>query len=527
MHRDRISTWILVSIISYGFMAIPILIAIRIRDLLNSSFKIILIIGAAGALRGLAILQTSKILSLPVAQPEILRVFNSAVSVPLWFMAIHLFFETREYQRTRFLELYFTAVKLEKEKLFSKTNMEIDQVTVEIENRIQKATSNLKDELKNSSKSDPNFENLIFQANLIKNFSDDEIRDLSHELFHSNKLKPLKFSYKMILQHALLKSKLPFALVIVPVLVYELIGLTTVFGFNEATRLVTFIGIGYVLVAIVNELRYLRLGFSSTRFNFAVLAISLALPFFAVFQSNLFPELGIKYRIAIIMCSIFYLFLLVAFAIHQSTALYVEDVENFMVNQINKEIAQVREYSSHDLRREFGSYLHGYVRSQLIAASMQLRNAALLKDNYLKQTATDQVEQILSRDHRDFVMSGLLPMRTKIERLRASWEGIATIDLEIEPLGNFEEEILEDALEIFQELISNSIRHGEAKEILFTLKIASNIPVIVMIDDGLPIKWGKRGLGSKILESAVESIKSSRVDGKNLSECKLRKRHYA
>lgn len=147
-------------------------------------------------------------------------------------------------------------------------------------------------------------------------------------------------------------------------------------------------------------------------------------------------------------------------------------------------------------------YLHGYLQSQLMAISIQLRVAR-------KSGNESQIDQLLSHVQvlADNPLSKFEPgiksnLEDGIRILAVTWAGILTLEYvatgDVSALPVLDQVL---ALQVIEEAISNAYRHGEATRATVRVSTNENGEIKVEVsDNGLGIHAAKPGLGSENFE---------------------------
>jgi signal transduction histidine kinase len=146
---------------------------------------------------------------------------------------------------------------------------------------------------------------------------------------------------------------------------------------------------------------------------------------------------------------------------------------------------------------ELAGYLHNSLQSQLLRISKQLEQSAIKESNTDAVVHFTELSQILGRTMDDLT----LLKREGMGRLTSiidAWKGIVDIYYEAAESLKISVESENLLIEIIEELITNSIRHGEASKIAISVKqvnealeveIAHNGHVMTILGDGLGVKW--------------------------------------
>lgn len=160
-------------------------------------------------------------------------------------------------------------------------------------------------------------------------------------------------------------------------------------------------------------------------------------------------------------------------------------------------------------RRTLAHSVHGPLQSALAGAVLQLEQALQ------RGEATEQRVLTLQRTVSDFIIgldfdsASVDPLAAVVERVRATWAGVADVQLWVSP--SLRNRLAADTLvatavnDLLPELVFNSVKHGRAQNI--TIEIENDDPRILCLkvtDDGTQeIDRERIGLGTKLLDDAA------------------------
>lgn len=145
--------------------------------------------------------------------------------------------------------------------------------------------------------------------------------------------------------------------------------------------------------------------------------------------------------------------------------------------------------------RDFANYLHGQVQNKLLSVALGLEKGAATKEEL--QQALAMVEEILKSIDTNFKTTNTGNIEVEIENINLQWLGFVEIKWQIESAVNHLESRQRILLiQVAEEAISNSIRHGLCKNIEVTAKVVSGSLRLEVTDDGIGPRNGKPGLGS-------------------------------
>lgn len=149
--------------------------------------------------------------------------------------------------------------------------------------------------------------------------------------------------------------------------------------------------------------------------------------------------------------------------------------------------------------RRLSGYLHNSLQSELLRIAKQLEKVAKSEDSFQPDEHLEELSSALQRSSTDVAQLN----RAGIEELRGicnSWSGIAEIDFRIDQEKSVNEEKCEKIIECVQELITNSIRHGEANRIEINLKQIGEFFEIKLTHNGGGKIINSTGLGTRFMQ---------------------------
>ena len=173
---------------------------------------------------------------------------------------------------------------------------------------------------------------------------------------------------------------------------------------------------------------------------------------------------------------------------------------------------------------ELAEYFHNSLQSELFGIAKRLETMSKTGISEAKKELAHSLESALSRNYQDISASewdGVM----RIANLVTSWQGIAAID--ISGLDNLVEHssLAHRASQVIEEMITNTIRYGEADQISVELKVEAMNLQILLTHNGRGKISKKSGLGSLILSQHSNSgleIKSE--EGKTYLHISIHKR---
>jgi two-component sensor histidine kinase len=181
------------------------------------------------------------------------------------------------------------------------------------------------------------------------------------------------------------------------------------------------------------------------------------------------------------------------------------DIAIGAASSVSWRIASLR--SNEDLAEngiELAEYFHNSLQSELFGIAKRLEKMSKTGVSEAKKALAKSLDGALSRNYQD-ISAKELDGVMRIENLVTSWQGIAEID--ISGLENLVENssMASRASQILEEMITNSIRYGEADQITVELNLDAKSLQIALTHNGRGEISKKSGLGSLILAKHSDS----------------------
>jgi two-component sensor histidine kinase len=177
----------------------------------------------------------------------------------------------------------------------------------------------------------------------------------------------------------------------------------------------------------------------------------------------------------------------------------------------------VRSEFVHNLSHQWAVFIHGKIITRLAATSLKLESAAEADDEKAFDETIQSLLVLLSSPDSDFDEISM-DLETELTSRLDPWVGLLKINLYIAPdLKSVRNSRVREMGEVVEELISNSIRHGKAKQIDLQVRSSGESDVeITATDDSIfaPSQLEERpGLGTRIFNLASDGRWSISRDG--------------
>lgn len=170
---------------------------------------------------------------------------------------------------------------------------------------------------------------------------------------------------------------------------------------------------------------------------------------------------------------------------------------------------------------ELAEYFHNSLQSELFGIAKRLETISTKKETGESKEIVKSLKSVLNRDYMEISsrdMDGVM----RIQNIVTSWQGIA--EIEISGLESLEKNsnIAYRASQVIEEMITNTIRYGEANMIYVEIEIEPMTLRILLTHNGRGEISRKSGLGSLILSQHSESgVKIDTEEGKTFLRISL------
>lgn len=152
------------------------------------------------------------------------------------------------------------------------------------------------------------------------------------------------------------------------------------------------------------------------------------------------------------------------------------------------------------LNRELANFLHSNLQNRLLSSAMRIEKGDGGVGELLSELAL--VEQILESADADFGARNAGSLKARLADLVQRWAGFVAIQVTVPTnLQNLTGQACDQVVQVLSEAISNAVRHGLAANIRIDLAQSEGRLLMTVTDDGLGLRTGISGLGSKFFDS--------------------------
>ena len=521
------SRWAILSLVAHGSIAPVVALALFFTSKFQSWKTDLVALITLGIVRGLAINVGFEILGIEPQVSALYKAFNSAISLPLWFIGIAVFVESRRQFQKEFEGLFLRSVRKEQT---SEDMLNLNPVADdgELIQHLQAVASGLAYEIEGVLNQPSSQVDYGKQASKIQDLINKELRPASAQLWNGSTLTAPKLSIPTLVRISLLDQKLKVFTASLLFAPYIFIGLNGTLGWQLAaieTLLATSLNI---LIFMVCETLF-KNGLLNRRFtNVAIMGSSYVIPFIAIvflLPSGMFWTESLAtvffYQLFLTASHILILLGLNLYKLlgQQRTAV-LESFEQIIKN------GDVLPISSDDLNAvrdiDLARYLHGELQAGLIATSLLLQRASNTGDTDLARHALRSAANILRQDHARVSQSRISSPQARLEKISAGWRGIADVTIVLDWIDALETSVLNDVIALIDEGVSNAIRHAKASTITVSGSRVGADVHLEILSNGSGMTEQVPGLGTKLFNELTSSFDYSRQGELNLLKFTVR-----
>jgi len=171
---------------------------------------------------------------------------------------------------------------------------------------------------------------------------------------------------------------------------------------------------------------------------------------------------------------------------------------------------------------DLARFLHGEVQAGLVAASLLLSRASNTGDTDLARHALRTAANLLKQDYVQVSQSRISSPQARLGKISSGWRGIAEVTFNQSWIDALETSVLNDAIALIDEAVSNAVRHAGASAISVEGKLVGAFLDIEVISDGSSMTNNAAGLGTKLFTELATSWDYSRVGDKNFLKFRVR-----
>ena len=503
--------WVLVSLMAHAAIAPVLAIALTFTAKVSSWKAELLALVVLGAVRGVAINVGIGILDLEQRVPSLYKLFNSAISLPVWFIGLAVFVESRRQFQREFEALFVRSVRKEQTSNGQQSPLVGGLQPSEQIAELQSLATGLASEIKRVLDLPTEQINFAQQAGKIQDLINKELRPASAQLWNNSTLATPKLSFSALLRISLLEQRLKVVLVALLTSPYLFIGLNGSQGWKFAAVETLFATSANIAIFFACEALF-KIGIIDRKLtNMAIIGLSFLLQLLAI----LFVIPGTLFWTDSVLTIFLYEFFL--------TVNYCVTLLGFnmykLLGQQRSAVLKHFEYifhskemppiSSSDLSAvrniDLARYLHGEFQAGLIATSLLLERASQTGDTDLARHALRSAVDILTQDHVQLSQTKISSPVARLEKIATGWRGIATVTFSVDWIEGLEASEVNDAIVLIDEAVANAVRHAKASTISVNGSLEGTELNIQILSDGQMMTHNAAGLGTKLFNELASN----------------------
>jgi len=471
---------------------------------------------ALGIARGVTINVGFEILDIEPQVNPLYKIFNSAISLPLWFIGISVFVESRRQFQREFEALFVHSVRKEQTSGDEQNQFPVEVNAGELIQHLQALTSDLAHEIDGVLNLPTSQVDYAKQTGKIQDLINKELRPASAQLWNGSTLSAPKLSISTLVRISLLDQKLKVTAAALLFSPYIFIGLNGTLGWRLAA-IETLLATSFnIVIFLLCESLFRKVSLNRRFTNIAIMGLSSLLPFVAI----VFVLPSKFFWTDSVVTTFFYQLFLSASHILILLGLNLYKLLGQQRSAVLQSFAQIIKgsealpVSSHDLIAvrdiDLARYLHGELQAGLIAASLLLQRASDTGDTDLSRHALRSAADILRQDHARVSQSRISSPQARLEKISAGWRGIAEVRIYLHWIDALETSALNDVISLIDEGVSNAIRHAKASTIAVSGSRLGADVHLEIVSNGSGMTEQTPGLGTKLFNELTNSYTYSR-----------------
>jgi signal transduction histidine kinase len=510
------SHWAMLSLMAHTSLAPVTAIALLFTSRFQSWKTDLLALIALGIARGVTINVGFEILDIEPQVNPLYKIFNSAISLPLWFIGISVFVESRRQFQREFEALFVHSVRKEQTSGDEQNQFPVEVNAGELIQHLQALTSDLAHEIDGVLNLPTSQVDYAKQTGKIQDLINKELRPASAQLWNGSTLSAPKLSISTLVRISLLDQKLKVTAAALLFSPYIFIGLNGTLGWRLAA-IETLLATSFnIVIFLLCESLFRNVSLNRRFTNIAIMGLSSLLPFVAI----VFVLPSKFFWTDSVVTTFFYQLFLSASHILILLGLNLYKLLGQQRSAVLQSFAQIIKgsealpVSSHDLIAvrdiDLARYLHGELQAGLIAASLLLQRASDTGDTDLSRHALRSAADILRQDHARVSQSRISSPQARLEKISAGWRGIAEVRIYLHWIDALETSALNDVISLIDEGVSNAIRHAKASTIAVSGSRLGADVHLEIVSNGSGMTEQTPGLGTKLFNELTNSYTYSR-----------------
>ena len=514
--------WLILPLIAHGSIAPVTAIALIFTSRVNNWKAELCALLVLGAVRGIAINVGIWLLDLAPTVSSIYKVFNSTISLPLWFIGLALLVESRRQFQQEFEALFLRSLRKEQtsaEKLSSDLGQVHDGEQIK---QLQSLASNLASEIEELLNLPTQRINYAKQAVKIQDLINKKLRPASAALWNGSTLSTPKLSILTLIKISLFEQRLKVVSASLFFSPYIFIGLNGSQGWQFAIIQTLLATVLNILIFMIYEQLFKNGLLNRKSTNTLIMGSSFVIPLFTILfilPDSLFwaesDATKFFYQLFLTSCHIS---ILLGFNLYkllgQQRSAVLANLEQIAKGKELFPISSADLSAARDIA--LARYLHGELQAGLVATSLILERAINAGDTNLANHALRSTVDILNQDHARVSQSRTSSPHARLEKISSGWKGIAEVKITLDWIDDLETLVLNDIITLIDEAVSNAIRHAKASSILVTGSRVGEDLHFEILSDGAGMTAKSVGLGTKLFNELASNLTYSKQGEQNL-----------
>jgi len=167
------------------------------------------------------------------------------------------------------------------------------------------------------------------------------------------------------------------------------------------------------------------------------------------------------------------------------------------------------------VNRDYAQFLHSEVQNQLLISALAARQPNFSAEDL--KAEIENLRKLFEGLETERPLAENMSLDEVLESLAERWDGFVDLETQLDrQLVGFAFDRSWALIEVLNEAISNSIRHGMASQVVVKVVKIDDVLDISVSDNGIGPTSGKPGLGSRIIEEITSgnwSLSSSPAGG--------------
>ena len=333
-------------------------------------------------------------------------------------------------------------------------------------------------------------------AEKLKEFTDTEVRPLSHKMWVSDVQTRAKFPFLSLVRLALTNNPIPAFL-------YSVLALWLV-AVNAVQRFGLIDGLIYTLVDLVVFIAVLAIfkkipvfASGSNAFLFPAVASTLMVGA----RTFIRPEMSLEQFLIGWLVLLLWLFTSLVF-----TGGVVEAIktQRQVLSELESDLqsGQRLSYLQQEIQNrgsgDLAKFIHGTVQSKLMAFSLRLKQAVENGDVQQAIETREAAKRLIENPLAEYRPRSNKPIVETFEELKKSWRGLVDVEISFESIDASQWQAVE---EIVSEGITNAHKHGFARNVHVSIANSENAFHIEITDDGIGPRQSKDGYGLRMIDT--------------------------